>query len=464
MPAVTGEYDVFVSVPMASIAADDSYKQTRADALRIVECLENECGLKAFYAGRQADNEDAFDAPDFAVVRDIQVLRQTRYFLMIYPEKLASSVLVEAGVALALGKKSVYFVRDVRDLPFVLRHLDRVYPTKIYEYKAADRILRMLREHKARLFEPWHSAEPRAARDAMDDMATADAAATAGPTRGDAPGSFREGEFIGPYTLVRRLGRGQIGVVWLAERRSSLASVRVALKFPAVTDADLEAIKREAQVWVQASGHPNILPVIEAEIYDGHVVIVSEYAPDGALDAWLRSHGGRAPSPYAAAAMALGILEGLGHLHARGLVHRDLKPANVLLQQSAPRIADFGLARVMQAADQTFSVAGTPLYMAPEAWDGDRSARADLWAVGVMLYEMIAGARPFVEPDVTQLRRSVRLLEPPPLPPATPQHLVEVVRRALRKDPAERYASADEMIRELRQDVPAPLDMSAASP
>src|SRR3954454_1681809 len=80
---------------------------------------------------------------------------------------------------------------------------------------------------------------------------------------------FHPGDGIGPYTLLRTLGRGAFGEVWLAERRSSLLTTQVALKLPLDDTPDLEAIRQEAQVWLKASGHPNIVPVLEAEVYDG---------------------------------------------------------------------------------------------------------------------------------------------------------------------------------------------------
>jgi serine/threonine protein kinase len=102
---------------------------------------------------------------------------------------------------------------------------------------------------------------------------------------------FREGSQIGTYTLIRKLGRGGFGEVWLAERKSKFVTTKVAVKLPHDEQIDHETIKQEAQLWEQASGHPNILPIIDADEYDGQIVIVSEYAPDGSLDEWLKKNG-----------------------------------------------------------------------------------------------------------------------------------------------------------------------------
>jgi hypothetical protein len=442
----TFAYDVFLSCPMAGARTEERYQGLRAEALQVVDCLERECGLTAFFAGRDVPSRDAFDEPDYSVVVDVEALKKSRYFLLLYPEKLVSSVLVEAGIALALGKKAVYFARDARHLPFMLRHLDRVCPVKIYEYRAVERVLKLLREHGARLFEPWR--EPVRGTPAPDRD---DPEATRAPPGETAQQlALRADARIGPYTLVRRIGAGACGVVWLAERRSSLATTQLALKFQSADTLDAAAVRREAELWVQASGHPNVLPVIEAEIYNGWLVIVSPYAQDGSLRAWLDHHGGRAPTVGRAVALGTGILAGLAHLHGRGLVHRDLKPANVLLEGDNPRIADFGLARLLHSCQQTLSVAGTPAYMAPEAWEGERSATADLWSVGVILYEALVGCLPFPEVDLLRLRQAVRDREPPPLPASVPGHIAAAVTRALSRDPQGRHGSAEEMGSALR--------------
>src|SRR5437773_8099995 len=153
----------------------------------------------------------------------------------------------------------------------------------------------------------------------------------------------RVNDQIGPYTLIRQLGRGQYGIVWLAERRSPFATIEVAMKLALDGDPNLDAIARESRLWAQVSKHINILPIIEADIYNGQVVIVSEYAPDGSLEEWINRHGDSAPSIEKAVSMVSGILSGLEFLHSKKIIHRDLKPDNILLQGEVPRLADFGL-------------------------------------------------------------------------------------------------------------------------
>ncbi len=202
---------------------------------------------------------------------------------------------------------------------------------------------------------------------------------------------FHGGDSIGPYTLVRTLGRGTFGEVWLAERRTALLTTQVALKLPLDTDADLDLVRKEAQAWLRASGYPNVVPVLEADVFDGLVVIASEYIAGGSLHDWMTADGGRAPSLEETVALTSGILAGLDYLHRAGLTHRDLKPENVLLQDGIPRLTDFGLARVLKTEARTGNIAGTPRYMAPETFSGDYSAASDLWAVGVILHELLAG-------------------------------------------------------------------------
>lgn len=267
----------------------------------------------------------------------------------------------------------------------------------------------------------------------------------------------RTGETIGPYTLVTKLGSGGFGVVWLAERRTAIATTRVALKCPLGDEIDMDAIRHEADLWAQVSGHPNVVPIIEANIYDEQVVIVSEYAPGGTLAAKLAGLRGTRMPIGAAVEMIMGILSGLEHLHSRNIIHRDLKPANILLQGNTPRLADFGISRVLKTTSQSSTVAGTPVYMAPEAFNGVRSAQTDIWAVGVMLYEMLAGQLPYPPSDYTTLVAAIITRDPAPLPEGIPEPLRHVVARALSKDVKTRFASAAEMRAALRDAMMGPV-------
>ena len=256
---------------------------------------------------------------------------------------------------------------------------------------------------------------------------------------------------LGPYTLVSKIGRGAFGVVWLAEKRSSIATTRFALKLPRDEDIDLEAFKQEATIWLQASGHPNVVPMIEADIYDEQVVIVSEYVPDGSLGAWLTQHNGRAPSIETASELIEGVLAGLAHLHGRHIIHRDLKPDNILLQHETPRLADFGIARLLKTGSHSSNVSGTFAYMAPEAFNGKRNEQTDVWSAGVIFYQMLAGRLPYDQPDTASLIAAIMLQDPPALPESVPEVLRLVVTKALQREPDQRYETAKEMRRDLRE-------------
>ena len=255
----------------------------------------------------------------------------------------------------------------------------------------------------------------------------------------------RAGDSIGPYTLVKRLGQGSFGVVWLAEKRSAIASTEFALKIPMDESLELETIRREALVWKKAAGHPNILPIIEADVYDGTVAIVSEYVPEGSLENQLQRSGGRAPDFKIAARWMDGILAGLEHLHGKGIVHRDLKPENILMQGGLPRITDFGLSRVLKSSTHSGTVSGTLHYMSPEAFEGERTASSDLWAAGVILYRMVSGNFPFPFDDMARLMKAILMKPPEPLPRDVPEALRSAIEKALEKDPAKRFQHAGAM-------------------
>lgn len=256
---------------------------------------------------------------------------------------------------------------------------------------------------------------------------------------------LRPGAQIGPYILTGKLGRGSFGVVWLAEKRTPLATTRVALKIPHDDELDMDAIKQEAALWARASGHPNVIPIIEANIYDDQIVIASEYASEGSMHEWLNRHGGAAPSIDTAVKVMFGILDGLEHLHTQQIIHRDLKPSNLLLQGQTPRIADFGISRIIKTTSQSITIAGTYAYMAPEAFDGRRNEQTDLWAAGVIFYQMLAGRLPFPQKDPASLMAAILNKFPEPMPVEISSKLQTVIARSLDKHPAQRFKSASEM-------------------
>ncbi|HJQ31049.1 MAG TPA: bifunctional serine/threonine-protein kinase/formylglycine-generating enzyme family protein [Pyrinomonadaceae bacterium] len=258
---------------------------------------------------------------------------------------------------------------------------------------------------------------------------------------------FRKGDTIGPYTLIKYLGEGGFGVVWLAEWRTQILTTEVALKLPLKEGIDLEAIKREANIWAKASRrrHPNVLSIIEANIYGQYVVIASEYAPDGSLTDWLNRYVGKAPNIQSVIEIVDGILAGLVHLHSQKIIHRDLKPANILFQDETPRIADFGIARILISPEYKTKGMGSYAYMAPEAIDGIVTMQTDIWSVGVILYKLLTGRVPFLQKDTAALIHAISTRDPDPLPLSIPEQFHRVIRCALQRKPERRYKSAAEM-------------------
>lgn len=258
---------------------------------------------------------------------------------------------------------------------------------------------------------------------------------------------FRTTQQLGYYTLLRRLGSGNFGEVWLAESNDD-SVLRVAIKLPRNEQVEWKTITQKIGLWVICGKHPNILPFIEARIFGGQIAIISEYAPDGSLEDMLRKQGSL--SWQQAVEMTIGILNGLTHLHSSGIIHRDLKPANILLQGNTPRLADFGISRVMTGNSLSQTVAGTPAYMSPEAFDGKRNTQTDMWSVSVILYRMLTGALPFPQKDSTALIGAIVLSEPEPLQDSLPRQLRDIVTIGLNKNPLERFQNTDEMSKTLQ--------------
>lgn len=273
---------------------------------------------------------------------------------------------------------------------------------------------------------------------------------------GAPPRELNPGDQVGRYRVVRPLGRGGMGVVYVAldERLDR----EVALKIIAGLPDELARTRfwREARAAASVN-HPNICQVFEVDESDGGIFLTMELLEGEGLDQRLAR--GALP-PKDAVPVALGVLNALEALHARGLVHRDIKPSNVFITPHGPKLLDFGLARpVLVATDTTQTatpvtqagmIVGTPQYMAPEQVTGATlDARTDLYAVGAVIFEMLAGRPPFAGKAGDILFAALKE-NPPALqgPPAVVA-IDRVIRRAMRKDPAERYASAASMAGDL---------------
>lgn len=260
---------------------------------------------------------------------------------------------------------------------------------------------------------------------------------------------FHESQQIGVYTLIRKLGQGGFGEVWLAENRNHSPSEKVAIKLPRNDQIDLQAVKDEIFNWTLSGKHKNILPIIECETFGNQIAIISEFAPDGSLQDLLKKYGSFSVTD--AVEITIGILDGLAHLHNRKIIHRDLKPDNVLFQGRVPRLTDFGISRAMTIGSQSQTVSGTLAYMAPESFDGKRNAQTDIWAVGVILYQLLTGSLPFPQKEMIELVGALAMKEPEPLPNSIPLELQNIVSMALAKTPIIRYKKATEMRQDLQK-------------
>jgi hypothetical protein len=268
--------------------------------------------------------------------------------------------------------------------------------------------------------------------------------------------TLEPGTVLGPYTIEREIGAGGMGRVFLA--RDGRLGRAVALKAvsPALArgGTDRERLRREAQA-AAALAHPGICTIYALEELDGDLYIAAEYVEGQTLREEIAA--GRRPSPGELLDDARALASALGSAHAKGLTHRDIKPENVMRGVDGRlKILDFGLARLQQGGEaaprltQTGAIVGTPAYMAPEQLNGGVvDARADVFALGVLLYELAAGEHPFEAP--TPLGMIARVLESEPRPidavrPDVPAALARVIARALRKAPAERFPSAGGML------------------
>jgi serine/threonine-protein kinase len=261
-------------------------------------------------------------------------------------------------------------------------------------------------------------------------------------------------ELLGSYRLIDRLGAGGMGEVWRAEDTRLLREVAIKILSERIAnDPEWKArFLREARTIAQMN-HPNIATIYSIEQEAEKLFIVMELVEGESLATVLAK--GPLPPPEAVRIIRY-VAEALAEAHEKGIVHRDVKPDNVIVGKRGTKVLDFGIAKQLVSTTdsptltQAGLIVGTPFYMSPEqALGRPVDARSDLFSLGVVLYEALAGKRPFEGESVTETMMNIIMQEAPDLAtvsPSLPSSLADVVNRALQKKPERRFGSAGEMI------------------
>ena len=260
---------------------------------------------------------------------------------------------------------------------------------------------------------------------------------------------------LGRFRVMKVLGEGAFGKVYLArdEHLNRLVAIKISKEI--IHDKNLlHSFLNEAQMLAKLD-HPNIVPVHDVGNSESEgFFIISKYLDGGTLSHAIKKNSSEIT--WVCKTVAL-IADGLNHAHTRGLVHRDIKPDNILLDASgSPCIVDFGLALKEESFGEGRGLMGTPLYMSPEQASGEGhrvDGRADIFSLGVILYEMLVGRRPFEAKTVPMLLQMIKMVEVKPLRQVNqniPKELERICLKALSRKLLDRYSTAADMAEDLR--------------
>ncbi len=263
------------------------------------------------------------------------------------------------------------------------------------------------------------------------------------------------GQSLGRYHILEQLGEGGMATVYKAydtrlERNVAIKVIRRDVFAPAMLERMLKRFEREARALAKLS-HPNIVKVLDYGEHEGSPYLVMEYLPGGTLKEKLA--GGRLPWNVAVR-LLLPIAQALAYAHGNTIIHRDIKPSNILITQSGePMLSDFGIAKILEDETTTELTAtgagiGTPEYMAPEQGMGQADERADIYALGIVLYQMVTGHVPF-RADTPMAILLKKNQEPLPRPkqfvPDLPDAVENALIKSLARNPANRYQAFSEV-------------------
>ena len=265
---------------------------------------------------------------------------------------------------------------------------------------------------------------------------------------------------IGPYRIEKALGKGAMGVVYLGRDEQNGRPVAIKTMALSQTFDESELVEVKARFFREAEtarrlDHPNIVALYEAGEDRGLAYIALEFIKGRDLGHFV-TPGSLLPLPQVLSILAR-VADALAYSHGKNVVHRDVKPANVMYEPESDtvKVMDFGIARITDASKtRTGMVLGTPSYMSPEQLLGKKvDGRSDLFSLGVMLYQMVCGRRPFVSESMAQLMFQIANEAHPDIRginPQVPKDLAAVIDRAMSKDVEKRYQSGEEMARDLR--------------